>query len=103
MNVAVSPGTTHSLNSIMWVLLLIASPGCRSAAWITWVMSMSNGANVLVTRPGAGSAHAHDTKPEQSERYGSQSGTSGRSHVDGQSASLSCSWFGAWQYGTCAS
>src|SRR5690242_1974794 len=66
-------------------------------------MSSLNGANVLVTRPGAGSAHAHDTNPEQSERYGSQSGTSGRSHVELHAESLSGSWFAAWQYGTIAS
>src|SRR5689334_1542442 len=70
MNVALRPGVTHSLNSITCSLLFTASPGARSLAEITCVMSSLNGANVLVTRPGAGNAHAHDTNPEQSERYG---------------------------------
>ena len=81
------PGVAHSLNSMMWSLLFTASPGASSIASMTLVMSILNGANVLVTRPGAGSSHAHDTKPEQSERYGSQSGLSGRSHVDAHAES----------------
>src|SRR4051812_34835421 len=97
MNVASAPGVVHATNSIMWVSLLMASPGTRSAAVIALVMSVTNGAKSCVVRPGAGRSHAQDTKPEQSERYGSQSGMSGLVHVEAQSTSASGLWFGAWQ------
>ena len=54
--------------------MFTASPAAKSVAGIAWVMSVWNGANWPVTRPGDGSPHAHDTKPEQSERYGSHCG-----------------------------
>src|ERR1044071_664056 len=78
MNRALVGLSIHVSNSMMCVLLLIASPGRRSVAMIAYVRSVLNGANWLVTRPGAGSFHAHDTRPEQSERYGSQSMLSSR-------------------------
>ena len=97
MNVSVTPSVTHATNSIMCWSLFTASPGTRSAAWIAVVMSVLNGAKRLVVRPGAGRSHAHDTKPEQSERYGSQAALSGRVQVDAHAASASGLWFGAWQ------
>jgi hypothetical protein len=48
--------------------LFAASPGFMSAHWMVFDTVVSNGAKVLVTRPGAGSSHAHEMKPEQSER-----------------------------------
>src|SRR5580704_14434131 len=71
MNVATWFGVTHPLNSMTCSLLLTASPGCRSLAAIADVMSLTNGANSPVTRPGGGSSQAQETRPEQSERYGS--------------------------------
>src|SRR5512140_1908088 len=64
------PGVIHCLKSMMCSLLFTASPGWSVDAGIAWVMSFLNGANCPVTRPGAPSPHAHDTKPEQSDRYG---------------------------------
>src|SRR3954471_16351905 len=102
-NRARMPGRIHSANSIVWWSLLIASPGSMSMPMIACDTAVLNGASVAVVRPGAGSPHAHDTRPQQSERYGSHSALSGRVHVDEHAASASCAWFGAWQYGTFAS
>src|ERR1700734_2642274 len=80
MNVAVWPATVHSLKSMMWCSLLTessvltASPIARVDASIAEVMSSWLGANSAVVRPGAGSSHAHETRPEQSDRYGSHAG-----------------------------
>ncbi len=71
-NTASWPGVTHSLKSTMCPPLfrLAASPGFKSVHWMLFDTVVSKGANVLVTRPGAGSCQAQDTNPEQSERYG---------------------------------
>src|SRR3954471_23472132 len=102
-NRARMPGRVHSANSIVWWSLLIASPGSISMPMIACDTAVLNGASVAVVCPGAGRPHAHDTRPEQSERYGSHAALSGRVQVDEQSVSLSCAWFGAWQYGSWAS
>ena len=87
MNTAVTPGVIQFLKSITCSSLFTASPGARSCASIAWVMSFSNGANSPVTRPGAGRPHAHETRPEQSDRYGSQAGFEVRLQVAEHEAS----------------
>src|SRR3569833_1721879 len=79
-------GMIHSANSIVWWSLLIASPGSRSIASIACETEVSNGASVAVVWPGAGKPHAHDTRPEQSERYGSHAALSGRVQVEKHTA-----------------
>lgn len=73
-----------------------------SVHWMVFETVVSNGAKVDVTRPGAGSCHAHDTNPEQSERYGSHSELLSRMHVGEQDVSPSGWPFGLWQYWSCA-
>ena len=47
---------------------MAASPGCMSVHWMVVESVFPIGAKSPVTRPGAGSSQAHDTKPEQSDR-----------------------------------
>ena len=61
---------------------LSASPGCNDSPGIVCETDVLYGANSLVTRPGAGSPHAHETKPEQSDRYGFHDALSSRLHTD---------------------
>jgi hypothetical protein len=70
MNIAVLPGVIQYSKRTMWptAFLLHASPGWRSTAWMAFETVVSKGANSLVTRPGAGRFHAHEMKPEQSDR-----------------------------------
>ncbi len=99
MKTASEPGVVHFSKRTMWPPLLrfAASPGRRSLAWMTVVMSVSYGANSPVTRPGAGRFHAHEMKPEQSDRYGSHSALLSRTHVDAQAVSPSGLPFALWQ------
>src|SRR5580700_5218261 len=104
MNVAAWPGTVHSLKSMMWCSLLTessvltASPIARVDAWIGEVMSFVLGAKSAVVRPGGGSPHAHETRPEQSDRYGSHAGLLCRMQTEGQEGSIESSApFGLWQ------
>src|SRR5678815_4193560 len=99
MNVATAPFWTHALKSITCSSLFTASPACRSIAWIVCVMSFTNGANCFVTRPGAPRPHTNERKPEQSERYGFHVALSGRVQIAEHHGSMSCTWFGTWQYG----
>jgi hypothetical protein len=75
MKVARLPGTTHSLKSMMCGWLFTASPGWSDEAGMVCEMSDWKGASSHVTRPGAGRPHAHETRPEQSDRYGFQAGS----------------------------
>ncbi len=70
MKTASLPGVIQFLKRTMWppLLRLAASPGKRSVHWMALDADVSNGANSEVTRPGAASSHAHEMKPEQSER-----------------------------------
>ena len=71
MKMASLPGVTHCLNRTMWPVFgyrLAASPGCMSVHWMVAESLLPMGAKSPVTKPGAGSPQAHDTKPEQSER-----------------------------------
>src|SRR5579871_4198967 len=73
MKTASWPGVIHSLKITMCPTLFrfAASPGCMSVQLMVVESDVLKGANSSVTRPGGGSCHAHETKPEQSERYGS--------------------------------
>src|SRR5665213_2621214 len=77
------PGAIHPLKSTIWPTLFrfAASPGLRSVHAIDFETVVPNGANSLVTRPGAASPHDHEMSPEQSERYGSHSALLVRLHV----------------------
>src|SRR5258708_2120589 len=104
MKVACLPGTVHALKSITWCSLpaessvFTASPGCRSAAGISLVMSFLLGAKPAVLRPGGGNPHAHDTSPEQSERYGSHTAFFSRMQTAGHAGSPASLWpLGLWQ------
>ena len=70
MNTAWLPGVTHLSNSTMCPPLsrFTASPGFMSVHWMVLESVLPNGAYSLVTSPGGGSSHAHETNPEQSER-----------------------------------
>src|SRR5438067_4922284 len=104
MNVACLPGMVHALKSITWCSLpaessvFTASPGCRSTAGISLVMSFLLGAKPPVVRPGAGNPQAHDTSPEQSERYGSHAAFFSRMHTAEHAGWIASLWpLGLWQ------
>lgn len=101
MKTAFVPGVTHFSKSTMcpeFGSRLAASPGFMSAHWMTVDALVSYGANVPVTRPGAGSSHAHEMKPEQSERYGSHCAFDWRMHTDEHAVSPSGCPLALWQY-----
>src|SRR5579872_1208018 len=101
MNTASEPGVTQFLKSTMWPVLgyrFAASPGIMSVQLIVFESELPMGAKSPVTRPGGGSSHAHDTKPEQSERYGSHAGLLVRMHTDEHDVSPSGCPLGLWQY-----
>jgi len=79
-----------------------ASPGIMSVQLIVDESLLPMGAKSPVTRPGGGSSHAHDTNPEQSDRYGSHWGLLWRLHVDEHDVSPSGWPFGLWQYSSWA-
>jgi hypothetical protein len=60
-----------------------------SVHWMVVESVLPIGAKSPVTRPGGGSSQAHDTKPEQSDRYGSQAGLLSLWHVGEQEVSES--------------
>ena len=66
---------------------MAASPGSMSAHWMVVESLLPTGAKSPVVSPGGGSSHAHDTKPEQSERYGSQAALLSRWQVGEQEVS----------------
>ncbi len=100
MKTASLPGVTHSLKSTMWptLLRLAASPGWSAVQSMVVDCAVENGANSSVTRPGAGRPHAHDTRPEQSERYGSHAALLVRLHTAAHDGSASACPFSLWQY-----
>jgi hypothetical protein len=100
MNIASEPGVIHFSKSTMCPPLsrLAASPGCMSVHWMVFETDVSPGANSLVTSPGAASSHAHETNPEQSERYGSHCGLLWRLHVGEHDVSPSGCPLALWQY-----
>ena len=81
-NTPTLPGVCHCLKRMMWSELLTASPGWSDSPGTVCETAVLNGANCVVMRPGAGRPHAHETNPEQSERYGSQFLLSCRLQVD---------------------
>src|SRR5580693_992144 len=59
---------------------------------------VSYGAYSPVTSPGEGSSQAHDTNPEQSDRYGSHCGLLSRWQTEEQDVSPSGWPLALWQY-----